>query len=144
MWLRHGDKKQKRSNDIAAVIQECGAYCYVCGTDFETLRQRRVGYHVHHTRAFAKHGDEIRKIPLCALCHEVASAMQRQMRKLLAVGSTNDALVEHIQGELTRTIGPWFADAGKRERVIGRIMQCIRDAIAQHSDRQILNSEGAS
>ena len=89
-WLRHGEKKQKRSNDIATVIEECGAYCYVCGTDFETLRQRGIGRHVHHTKSFAEHGDEFRKIPMCALCHEVASAMQRHMKKLLVSSQTEN------------------------------------------------------
>jgi DNA-directed RNA polymerase subunit RPC12/RpoP len=87
MWLRQdGEKKPKRANDIAAVIKECGAYCYVCGTDFEILRQRQIGRHVHHTRPFAEHGDAVQKIPMCALCHEVASALQRQVGKLLAKG----------------------------------------------------------
>jgi hypothetical protein len=84
MWLRH--EKQKRSNDIVAVIKECGAYCYGCGNDFETLRQRGIGRHVHHTRPFSKHGEKYPKIPMCALCHELVSAAQRHVRKLLAAG----------------------------------------------------------
>jgi hypothetical protein len=132
MWLRHDEKKQpKRSNDIAAVIHECGAYCYVCGTDFRILRRRGIGRHVHHTRPFAEHGEEFRKIPMCALCHEIASAMQRQMRKLLAAGATNDALIERVQQELTRRLGSWFTGTASRERAFERIMQCVRSAVTQ-------------
>jgi predicted HNH restriction endonuclease len=83
MWLRQGENKPKRSNDIAAVIKECGDHCFACGTDFDKIRQRRIGTHVHHTRPFAEHGEKFPKIPLCALCHEVISALQRQMPKLL-------------------------------------------------------------
>jgi hypothetical protein len=89
MWLPRTDKP-KRSNDIAAVISECGNYCYGCGTDFDTLRQRRIGRHVHHTRSFAKHGEKYAKIPLCALCHELISAAQRHMQKTINQENDHD------------------------------------------------------
>lgn len=88
MWLRQGEKKPpKRSNNLTEVIAECGAYCYGCGTDIETLRRLGVGAHVHHTRPFAEHGEQFKKIPLCALCHELLSAVQRQMPKLTATAA---------------------------------------------------------
>jgi hypothetical protein len=83
MWLRH--EKPKRSNDIAAVI---GNYCYGCGNDFETLRQRGIGRHVHHTRPFAEHSEKYPKIPMCALCHELLRAAQRHMSKLIRNAKT--------------------------------------------------------
>jgi hypothetical protein len=90
VWLRQGKNKPKRSNDIAAVIKECGDYCYFCSSDFAKIRQRRIGIHVHHTKPFSEYGEKFPKIPLCALCHELASAVQRQMAKLLAAIPTND------------------------------------------------------
>jgi hypothetical protein len=86
MWLRQGENKPKRSNDIAAVIKECGDYCYSCGIDFEEFRRRRIGIHVHHTKSFAEHGEKFPKIPMCAVCHETLGALQRQMPKLLGLG----------------------------------------------------------
>jgi hypothetical protein len=74
MWLPRGEKKQKRSYDIAAVIKERGNYCYGCGIDFEIMRCWGIGRHVHHTRPFAKHGEKYPKIPMCAL---VPRARQR-------------------------------------------------------------------
>jgi hypothetical protein len=134
LWLRRGEKKQKRSNDIAAVIEECGAYCYVCGTDFEILRRLGIGRHVHHTRAFAEHGDAFRKIPMCALCHEIASAMQRQIGKLLTVKSADDELIELIRQEFVRTLGSWFVGTTKGEQALDRIMRCVGNAIGRHAD----------
>jgi hypothetical protein len=78
MWLpRDKHSKPKRSNDIAAVIKEAGNYCWGCGAGFEELRRRRIGRHVHHTRPFAKYGEGYPKIPMCTLCHELISAVQR-------------------------------------------------------------------
>lgn len=81
MWLR-GEGKRK-SNDIATVMRECGAYCYSCGRSYEELSALGIGFAVHHTRPFADHGEQSKKIPLCALCHEVINALQRTMRRLL-------------------------------------------------------------
>jgi hypothetical protein len=75
MWLRGGPKR--RSNDIVAVIKECGAYCYLCGETFEDLEKIGIGPTVHHTRAFADHGETYKKIPVCTECHELANFMQR-------------------------------------------------------------------
>src|SRR5262249_39400351 len=74
MWLRGGDKR--RANDIAAVMKECGAYCYSCGQTFEEMSKRGIGFVVHHTRPFGDHGEQYKKIPLCAFCHEVINALQ--------------------------------------------------------------------
>jgi hypothetical protein len=88
MWLSQGEKPKR--SDIAAVIKERGNYCYGCGMDFDTLRQRRIGRHVHHTRSFAEHGEKYAKIPMCALCHELISAAQRHMKKLINPEKTDD------------------------------------------------------
>jgi hypothetical protein len=81
MWLRAADKR--RSNDIVAVMKACGAYCYCCGTGFEALQASGVGMSVHHTRAFATHGERYAKIPLCTVCHEQATWLQRTMRRFV-------------------------------------------------------------
>jgi hypothetical protein len=88
-WLRRAEKP-KRSNDIAAVIKVCGDYCYGCGTDFDVLRDRGIGRHVHHTRPFADHGEAYAKIPMCALCHELISAAQRHMKKTINPEKSDD------------------------------------------------------
>jgi Zinc-binding domain of primase-helicase len=81
MWLRTAGKR--RSNDIAAVMKERGAYCYGCGTPFRVLEAHGIGMHAHHSRPFTAHGEDSPKIPLCALCHEIITALQRTMRRLL-------------------------------------------------------------
>lgn len=83
MWLR-GDGK-RRANDIASVMKECGAYCYACGHTKDELAAVGVGMAAHHTRPFADHGEQYRKIPLCAVCHEFINAAQRTMRRLVAL-----------------------------------------------------------
>ena len=84
MWLRQG--KPKRSNDIAAVMEQRGHYCWGCGVPHEVLKKNKIGMHVHHTLPFAQHGEKREKIPLCALCHELLSAAQRdRQRQLLGV-----------------------------------------------------------
>jgi transcription elongation factor Elf1 len=80
MWLRSGEKR--RANDVTTVMTECGAYCYICGLTFEQLRTARIPMHVHHTERFADVLESGKKIPLCAVCHEMASLMQRTMRRL--------------------------------------------------------------
>lgn len=79
MWLR--GEKPKRSNDIAAVIRECGAYCYICGITVDELLGKGIGVSVHHTRPFAEHGEQYKKIPVCTVCHELANFMQRTHRR---------------------------------------------------------------
>jgi hypothetical protein len=81
MWLRTEGKR--RSNDIVAVMKERGAFCYVCGTSAAELAALGVGMHVHHARGFAGHGEDGPKIPTCALCHEIVTALQRTMRRLV-------------------------------------------------------------
>jgi hypothetical protein len=81
MWLRGNERR--RSNDIVAVAQECGAYCYGCGLTFPELDKLGIALHVHHTRPFADHGEQYKKIPLCSDCHEAANLMQRLHRRLL-------------------------------------------------------------
>jgi DNA-directed RNA polymerase subunit RPC12/RpoP len=75
MWLR-GEKK-RQSNDIQAVANECGAYCYGCGASFRELMDWGIGLHVHHTRGFAATAEQFKKIPVCAECHELLNFMQR-------------------------------------------------------------------
>lgn len=81
MWLRANEKR--RSNDIVAVAQICGAYCYGCGATFEELEALGIGFSVHHTRRFADHGEKYAKIPYCSDCHEIASLMQRMRQRQL-------------------------------------------------------------
>jgi hypothetical protein len=83
MWLRGCEKR--RSNDIVAVARECGAYCYGCGYTFEELEQLGVGLAVHHTREFAQHGENYKKIPVCAECHELLNFMQRLRKRQRAL-----------------------------------------------------------
>jgi len=80
-WLR-GDTR-RRANDIARVMQQCGTFCYGCGQSYEKLSNFRIGFHVHHTRPFADHGEQYPKIPMCSVCHEINSATQRFMRRLM-------------------------------------------------------------
>jgi hypothetical protein len=82
MWLRQG--KPKRSDDIASIMRECGDYCYACGVGYETLRAAGVGMHVHHTKPFSVVGDKCKKIPLCATCHEIVTALQRHHTRFYA------------------------------------------------------------
>lgn len=74
-WLRQGP--QKRSNDIQAVMDVRGHYCWLCSAREEDLAEQGIGMHVHHTLPFAYNGDQVEKIPLCAVCHEIARALQR-------------------------------------------------------------------
>lgn len=80
-WLRQG--APVRSNDVRKVMAERGAYCWLCGCSYELLRSHGIGMHVHHSQPFAEHGDRVEKIPLCALCHEIATAVQRHHGRLL-------------------------------------------------------------
>ena len=82
MWIRGTEKR--RSNDIASVMRDCGAYCYSCGRTYNEISKLGLGFAVHHTRPFVDHGEQYKKIPLCALCHEVINALQRTMRRLIA------------------------------------------------------------
>jgi hypothetical protein len=79
MWLR--GEKVRRSNDIVAVIKECGAFCYICGITFDDLMAKGIAASVHHTRPFAEHGEQFKKIPVCSVCHELANFMQRTHRR---------------------------------------------------------------
>lgn len=81
MWLRGEDKR--RSNDVAAVAREAGAYCYSCGLTFEELLRLGIRPVVHHSRPFAAHGEVSRKIPVCGRCHELMNFMQRIHQQLL-------------------------------------------------------------
>jgi hypothetical protein len=82
-WLpQDPDKKRRPPNDIIALAKECGDYCYGCGTPFAVLKTLGVGVHVHHTQPYAEHGDDVPRIPTCALCHELLSASQRHMARL--------------------------------------------------------------
>jgi hypothetical protein len=84
MWLPQDlDKKRRRPNDIVAVAKECGDYCYGCGTPFAFLKALGIAVHVHHTKPYAEHGDDVPKIPTCALCHETLTATQRHMVRLV-------------------------------------------------------------
>jgi transcription elongation factor Elf1 len=88
-WLRQGPKRRKTT--IRALMKERGYYCWLCGSEYAQLRAAGIGMHVHHTRSFADHGDEVEKIPLCAVCHDFASAIQRQQHRLftaLLTGTT--------------------------------------------------------
>lgn len=80
LWLRAEGKR--RSNDIVAVMKARGAFCYCCGTSFADLQARGIGMHVHHARAFVGHGEDGPKIPTCAVCHEIVTALQRMMGRL--------------------------------------------------------------
>lgn len=88
MWLRGAGKR--RSNDIATVMRECGSYCYSCSSSYEELSALGIGFAVHHTQPFADHGEQSKKIPLCAFCHEVINALQRTMQRLLKRGHTTN------------------------------------------------------
>ena len=78
MWLRAEGKR--RSNDIAAVMKARGDYCYCCGTSFADLQAFGISMQVHHARGFSCSGEDGPKIPTCAVCHEIVSALQRMMR----------------------------------------------------------------
>jgi hypothetical protein len=74
-WLRQNPPR--RSNDIQAVMDARGHYCWLCSASEEQLIELGIGMHVHHTLPFAYNGDKVEKIPLCAVCHEIARALQR-------------------------------------------------------------------
>jgi len=74
---------KRRSNDIAAVVNACGDYCYGCGKTREELARLSLALTVHHTRPFAEHGEQYAKVPLCSLCHEIVSGGQRLMARLM-------------------------------------------------------------
>jgi hypothetical protein len=84
-WIPKDKKVNYRSNDIAAVIKECGNYCYGCGLDPEDLALLGFALTVHHTRPRAIYGDDVKKIPLCTGCHEPITALQRIFRKILSL-----------------------------------------------------------
>jgi hypothetical protein len=81
MFLSKGE--HRLSNDIIAVMNACGFYCFCCGNTYEELRRLGVGMHVHHSRPRAEHGEAYAKIPLCAVCHELITLMQRTMRRFI-------------------------------------------------------------
>ena len=86
MWLR-GEHK-RRPNDIVTVAKQCGAYCYNCGSTFAELEALGIALCVHHTRAFAEHGEVYAKVPYCTECHELANFMQRARQRQLKRGKS--------------------------------------------------------
>jgi hypothetical protein len=82
-WIPKDKRETRRSNSIAAVTAECGNFCYGCGRKPEELATLGFALSVHHARPYAEHGDEGPQIPLCSLCHELASASQRAIRRIL-------------------------------------------------------------
>jgi hypothetical protein len=76
-WLRGGEKRRRPPNNIAAVIAECGDYCFICGATGTELKAWSIGITVFHTRPWAVYGDDFKKIPVCVECHELATGLQR-------------------------------------------------------------------
>lgn len=91
-WLRQGP--MRRSNDIQAVMDARGHYCWLCSATEERMAARGIGMQVHHTLPFSYNGDQVEKIPLCAICHEIARALQRDHGSL----QPNDAGEENPGG----------------------------------------------
>jgi hypothetical protein len=87
MWIpRSKEPKPKRpAIDRAEVINRCGNHCWGCGNDLDVLRRAGVGWDAHHTRPFAKYGEDYQTIPLCKVCHELLTAAQRILDKLLSL-----------------------------------------------------------
>jgi hypothetical protein len=83
------DARPRRSNDIAAVVDKCGGYCYGCGQTREELTRLGLTLSVHHTRPFAEHGEAYAKIPLCSFCHESVSGAQRAMARIMKMLGRN-------------------------------------------------------
>jgi hypothetical protein len=84
MWVPR-EAEPQRSNNLAALIKECGAYCYHCGADFADLKKLGIGATEHHTKPFAKYGDTFKTIPYCTRCHESANAAQRWIEGILLI-----------------------------------------------------------
>jgi hypothetical protein len=138
MWLRR-EKRPRPPNNVIAVIKECGNYCHNCGIDFETLRRWGIGRHVHHTRPYAKYGDDVKKFPVCTWCHEEINATQRRLPRLVA--AVSNTIVEDVRQELLRELGSWFTGKPSYEQAFKRIMQCVRAGADRCSDNQDFNQE---
>jgi hypothetical protein len=96
-WVPVDKKEKRRSNDIVAVTQECGDFCYLCGLAKAELKQLGFSLQVHHAQQHAVHGENGKKIPLCSACHFLGSALQHNHRRTLAVinGSIDEETYEH-------------------------------------------------
>lgn len=83
-WLRHAGSRRKPT-PIGKLMRDRGAYCWLCGQDADLLASFHIHMHSHHTRG-EKHpkAAEAEEIPLCAHCHEIATAIQKAHDKLLS------------------------------------------------------------
>lgn len=78
MWLKQGDARKPAN--VARVAQaQGGTWCMCCGITEVEASAFRLGFHVHHTLPFADVGDDAPTLLLCALCHEIATALQRRV-----------------------------------------------------------------
>jgi hypothetical protein len=78
MWLKQGDNR-KPDNVVRVAAAQGGTWCMCCGITEAEAAELRLGFHVHHTLPFADVGDDAPTLLLCALCHEIATALQRRV-----------------------------------------------------------------
>ncbi len=80
MWLRqeHTKKREPYPETVNEVWEKGGGHCFICGYDRAALEAMGIRRDRHHTRRYAQSGhDEGYLIPLCSLCHEGATWIQR-------------------------------------------------------------------
>ncbi len=84
-WLRQGEHGQrpKSHERLADTWARGGERCWHCGAPRDWLEAHGVGRHQHHAHPYVEEGHVGPLIPLCATCHEHASAQYRLMRRLV-------------------------------------------------------------
>lgn len=93
-WLRKAENLEKRPKPpetIGETWVRCGDYCWGCGLTRDELLMLGIGRDQHHTKPFADHGHTGPLIPLCAVCHEHITAVQRHHRRLRERFANGDA-----------------------------------------------------
>ena len=107
LWLRKGTKRVS-TRGSRRLLAKLGAYCYGCGLSERVLKDVGIGFpHKHHTRPVARYGDGVVEIPVCRLCHELLSAVQRDRWALYGVRMA-------AADEVEEKIAAIFAEADAR------------------------------
>lgn len=96
MWLKQNTSKKRREpspESTSETWERCGNRCYHCSLTVDQLRRFGIGLNQHHVYPYAEfgHSDLRYLIPLCAWCHDDASARQRYYARIVKATENDHA-----------------------------------------------------